>query len=382
MTTRIPCVRGLLLVAAACLVPALAAAQGNLSVQGLGYPPGQFSARSLGTGGAIGEMDPTSPVNPAAIIEFGAPALSMQMEPEFRSVTANGSSQSSSTQRFPVFVAAMPFGEHFMVGASSSTLLDRSWQTTSPQQQLIAGDTVRFNSTTKSDGSLNDLALTFAYVPRSWLRLGVALHAVNGRDVVTTSRFFEDTVRYGNTSTPIATTYAGNALSAGVEFVEPSLGGIAVSYRRGGPLEQKIGDTTLATAHVPDHFGVGVVFSGFSGTTLAFRTAYDKWAALGSLDAANGAAMNSWDSSVGAEFTGPRLGDIPLSFRVGTRWRNLPFPAAGHQVHEGSLAGGVGLTLAQGRALFDAGLVRASRSAGIGVTESAWTLSMGLTVRP
>ncbi|HEX8725627.1 MAG TPA: hypothetical protein VF737_09580 [Gemmatimonadaceae bacterium] len=367
---------------AALLLPAGASAQGNLSAQGLGYPPGALSARSLGAGGALGEMDPTSALNPAAIIEFGAPALSMQLEPEFRRVTDNGQSANSSTQRFPVFVAALPFGEHLMIGASSATLLDRSWQTTTPQDQVIRGDSVLFNSTTTSNGSVNDLALTAAYVFRPWLRAGVAIHGVNGRDVVEVRRTFQDTVRYGNTIETVTNTYTGRAVSAGIEFVEPSLGGLALSYRRGGGLKQTVGDTLIESAHVPDRFGLGLAFNGFSGTTLALRTAYDRWSALGNMDSASGAAMNSWDTSFGAEFSGPRLGGFPLALRLGTRWRNLPFPADGHQVHEASFTGGLGLTLARGHALFDIAGVHAARSAGIGISEQAWTLSMGLTIRP
>src|SRR5690242_18553488 len=45
-------------------VPALnAVAQANLSSQGFGYPTGQFSTRTYGTGGALAELDPLSPVN-------------------------------------------------------------------------------------------------------------------------------------------------------------------------------------------------------------------------------------------------------------------------------------------------------------------------------
>lgn len=366
----------------ALALPVAAAAQGNLSVQGLGYPPGQLSARSLGTGGALGEMDPTSALNPAAILEFGGAALSMQLEPEFRKVTANGKSANSSTQRFPVFVAALPFGQHLMIGASASTLLDRTWQTTTPQDQVIRGDSVVFNSTTQSNGSINDLAFTAAYVFRPWLRAGIAVHGMNGRDVIQLRQAFQDTVRYGNTLQTVSNTYAGSAVSAGIEFLEPSLGGIALSYLRGAKLRQSVGDTLIESARVPDRIGLGLAFNGFSGTTLALRTAYQQWSALGNMDSATGAARNAWDTSFGAEFTGPRLGVYPLALRVGTRWRTLPFPADGHQVREASFTGGFGLTLAQGHAIFDLAGAHASRSAGIGISERAWTLSMGLTIRP
>jgi hypothetical protein len=368
--------------AALIVVAAAAGAQGTLSVQGLGYPPGQFSARSMGTGGALGEFDPTSAVNPAALLEFGTAALSMQMAPEFRRVTDNGKTASSSTQRFPLFVGALPLGDRLIFGISSSTMLDRSWETTTPLTQVVSGDTVRFNSNTTSDGSINDLAFTTAYMPFQWLKLGIGLHAVNGRDVVTTRRTFADTVRYGNTVEPYTSTFVGNAISAGVEMDDPSVGGVAVSYRRGGHFEQSTGDTLLAKANVPDRFGLGVVYTGFTGSAIAFRTAYENWSRFGTMDSASGSAIDSWDTSVGAEFNGPRLGDVPILLRVGTRWRNLPFPADGHQVHESSYSGGLGLALAQGHATFDFAMVHATRTAGIGISETAWTMNAGLTIRP
>ncbi|HVA58742.1 MAG: hypothetical protein WBQ26_09040 [Gemmatimonadaceae bacterium] len=382
MKSRMSPWAGALVVLVLVVAPCAVRAQGSLSVQGLGYPPGQFSARAMGTGGALAEFDPASPVNPAALLEFGSAAVSVQMAPEFRRVTDGNNTASSSTQRFPVFIGALPFSDKFIVGVSSSTLLDRSWQTTSPQQQILNGDTVDFNSTTTSDGSVNDIAFTAAYMPVSWLRLGVAAHAINGRDIVTTRLSFADTVRYGNSVLPITNTFTGNALSVGAELVEPSLGGLAVSFRRGGPFEQTVGDTLIARANVPDEFGLGLVYTGFTGTVLAFRTAYDSWSRLGTMDSASGTAMNSWDSSVGVEFTGPRLGELPVALRVGSRWRDLPFPADGHQVREASLAGGLGFSMAQGHASFDLGLVRMTRSAGIGISESAWTMNAGLTIRP
>ncbi|HEY5220497.1 MAG TPA: hypothetical protein VIJ16_11845 [Gemmatimonadaceae bacterium] len=373
---------GLVAAIALGIAPNGAAAQGSLSVQGLGYPPGQFGTRALGTGGAMGEVDPTSTVNPAAILEFGAAAMAMQIAPEFRKVTDGSSSSTSSTQRFPLFIGALPIGDNLMFGVSSSTLLDRTWQTTTPQSQYSGGDTVLFNSTAKSDGSVNDFAFTAAYAVKSWFRVGVALHAINGRDVLTTTRTFQDTVRYGNSLEDVTSTYTGNAISAGMEMADPSVGGIALSYRRGGRFEQTLGDTLVSKARVPDRFGASAIFSGFSGTVLAIRTAYDEWSAFGAMDSASGAARNSWDSSIGGEFSGARFGSLPLVFRAGARWRDLPFPADGQQVHEGSVSGGLGLVMARGHAAFDLSMIRAQRSAGIGISESAWTMSAGITIRP
>ena len=57
--------------AALTLAPLAAGAQGSLSRQGFGYPPGELSARSLATGGALGEFDPQSPINPGSLAAWG-----------------------------------------------------------------------------------------------------------------------------------------------------------------------------------------------------------------------------------------------------------------------------------------------------------------------
>src|SRR5262249_58476710 len=76
----------MLVVVPALAVPAfVAGAQSNLSSQGFGFPSGQFSTRAQGTGGAVGEMDPFSPINPATIGAFTSRILFFQMEPEYRS---------------------------------------------------------------------------------------------------------------------------------------------------------------------------------------------------------------------------------------------------------------------------------------------------------
>lgn len=48
----------LALTAAMMVTPVLARAQGTLSTQGLGFPPGQLSTAARTMGGATGEADP------------------------------------------------------------------------------------------------------------------------------------------------------------------------------------------------------------------------------------------------------------------------------------------------------------------------------------
>src|SRR5690349_11055289 len=114
---------------AMALVPARSEAQGTLGAQGFGYPPGQLSVYSRSLGGATGETDALSPINPAALPLMRRGGLYIQSEQESRSIDAEGRSGSTRSYRFPLFVAAVPIGVRGMVGVSFSTLLDRTWGT-------------------------------------------------------------------------------------------------------------------------------------------------------------------------------------------------------------------------------------------------------------
>ena len=90
------------------LVASRAAAQGTLGAQGFGYPPGQLSAYSRSLGGATGETDPLSPINPASLMLMQRGGLYLQSEQESRSIDAGGSTGSTRAYRFPLFSAVLP----------------------------------------------------------------------------------------------------------------------------------------------------------------------------------------------------------------------------------------------------------------------------------
>src|SRR6476646_8208878 len=78
------------------------AAQGALSTQGLGFPPGQMSARAEATGGGVADFDPLSLVSPSSIAGVGSAAIFFQYSPEFRHVTAGSGKANTTTARFPL----------------------------------------------------------------------------------------------------------------------------------------------------------------------------------------------------------------------------------------------------------------------------------------
>lgn len=360
-----------------------AGAQSNLSTQGFGFPTGQLSARALGAGGSLGEMDPLSPVNPATIAILAARILFFQIEPEFRTVTTAAGNDRTTTARYPNVFGAIPISDHVVFSLGASTLLDRTATTSFSSTQFIsATDSVPTKTTYRVDGAMDDIRLAGAWSPTRWLRVGLGAHAITGHNLINLSQTFTDTVRFSAFSQSRVLGFSGTALSAGVQFVSSSAV-LSASAREGGPLHLNAEDTVLTSARVPNRFGASIAYTGIANSTISMRTSRDNWSSLGSLGTTGLAGVDAWDSSVGADIAGPRFGDKILFVRGGFRNRTLPFRAAGSDVTEKSVTGGLGTTLANGHVLTDLAVIRANRSAGgVAASEHAWTISIGISVLP
>ena len=357
-------------------------AQSNLSVQGFGYSAGQFSSRAQGTGGAIAESDPFSPVNPASIGVFPSRILFFQMEPEFRSVTSSRGTERTSTARYPNVFGALPVGSNWVISLGSSTLLDRTSTTSFRTSQLVSLiDTVPMTTTYQIDGAMNDVRLAAAWVPKPWARFGLGLHAITGRNLISLTQAFDDTVRFSSFAEQIIIGFRGSAISTGFQLVSNSLSASG-SARWGGALSTSVGDTVLSRARVPNRFGAALAYTGIKNSVVSVRSAYTNWSALEGLGTPGLVAVDGWDTSLGADLAGPRISNRIIFLRAGLRTRTLPYEAAGKTVTENSISGGLGTTFGNGRVLTDLALIRSMRDANIDATERAWTLSFGISVRP
>jgi hypothetical protein len=371
------------------VVPALAApafvagAQSNLSGQGFGFPSGQFSTRAQGTGGAIGEMDPFSPINPATIGSFPTRILYFQMEPEYRSVSTPLGTERTTTARYPVVFGAMPVGNNFVVSLSASSLLDRTSTTSFKSIQVISGgEAVPMTTTFRISGGMEDVRLAAAWTPRSWLRVGAGLHAITGSNLIDLTQSFADSVRFASFTQQRILGFNGTAGSIGVQFLSSQVVASA-SGRFGGSLHLSAEDTLLAAANVPSQFGASIAYVGIANSAISVRTSHENWSALGSLGTPGLIGVSAWDTSIGGDFAGPKIGDRIVFLRGGYRHRTLPFQALTRTVTENSFSGGTGTAFANGRVLTDLSLIRSSRSAAdIPASEHAWTISFGISVRP
>jgi hypothetical protein len=180
-------------------------------------------------------------------------------------------------------------------------------------------------------------------------------------------------------------TYVGSAVSAGVSVFAGSVAGFAASYRKGGTMTVKHGDETLGKATVPDRMSFSAAFLGIRGTSIAARASKDTWSNMKGLGSSTLPIADEWDTSVGADVAGPRIAGRSLQLRAGGRWRTLPFGLPTSQVKENSVSFGVGTLMARNRDALDLAGIRSVRepvSTTIDLRETAWTVSVALTLRP
>lgn len=381
--------------AAAALAALLAAAtsarlgaQSSLGVQGFGYPTGQLSTRSLGTGGALADFDPVSPLNPASLLEFNRTFAAFQYDPEFRQLSVGQASQRNTVARFPVVAVGAPLRRRLMLGLSASTLLDRTFTAQFRTTATFPDQTVTADERTESNGSIADVRLAAAYAVNRWLRVGLGGHVITGENRLVSSRQFEDTVRFRSVADSSTVDYSGAAASVGVDVTPVRGVRVAGTYRRGADLRTSRNDSTLTRGSVPDRAGVSLRVDRVTGAAFALAYSRTTWSRMRGLGTSALDVRDADEFSAGVEAAGPRVGEFPVLLRLGGRRRTLPFGVGGAQIRETGFGGGAGLPLGGGRALADVAVQRSIRtpdggSAEVrGARERAWTLSVGFTVRP
>lgn len=371
---------------ALCGVAVLAAAgsvraQGTLSTQGFGYPPGQISAAAAALGGGPAETDAQSALNPASIAGWIRPGIYVEYAPEFRSVTANGQSDHTTTSRFPLLSGAINIGSRVTAGLSVSTLLDRTWETSRSGFDHFAADSVQFTENFKVSGAINDVKPSFSVAVLNSLWVGVSADVFSGDNDLTIMRTSQDTTvqTFRQTS---RLSYSGVGASGGIMWEAGSQLAIGVSGRLGGRLTAFRNDTVLTRATAPKRAGAGITFTGLPGVVLAFHTDWDGWSSMNGLGQPGLLITNTWTYGGGAEFKGPVALGAPVALRLGYQHRGLPFLVDSSKIFESSYSGGLGFLLSQGRSRVDFTLIRSNRTGLPGVSEHAWTAEFGFMVRP
>ncbi len=369
-------------IATVSVLPRLAGAQGALSAQGFGYPTGGLSARAQGTAGATGEFDLLSMRNPAALNDMGASVLSVQGEPEFRTVRVGNSAERSRLQRIPLIAAGLRVRDVSIL-LSGATLLDRSFTTESEGSTIVDGMPVPTVDRYESRGAMTELRLAAGW---RWKQfgLGAGVVAITGEHDVVRARGFPDTLRFGGVldSTRIGFEGLGAALGVNWRPVNDLL--VGVSVRTSGPLNALRRDSTISSANLPTRIGVGVLYQGIPGLVLAASGEQIAWSAMNGLGSDEGGrAQDAVNWAVGVEFVGGTLRRAPVFWRAGYGRRDLPFLLRTLPITEQAFHAGLGIPLVPEAASLDLAVQRSMRRIqGDQAREDAWGLTAGITIRP
>lgn len=372
-----------LAVASVLAMAAPLGAQGTISTQGFGYPLGGLSTRSLATGGALGEFDHLSSRNPAATGGWGRSGLYFEFDPEMRTINTANASDRTTVARFGVIAAGFTVGQRWAIGASNHAFLDRSWATRVRSGQRLGDDSVSYLESFSSRGGIGENRLAVSYTVHPKLVIGAGLHLFSGENRVKLARQFDDSIRYGSLTRDLTLSYSGTGASAGA-IVTPFKGlSLAGSYRYGGTMRLRVVDTLRTEANVPTRYGLAMRLDLIPGLSLLGSADHNQWSKLSGLGSTTANGIDAWEYAGGAQFTGQRTRNVPWTYSVGYRQRDLPFAAAGSVVSEKIISGGVSIPVSGPRATIEMAVQRAARDAAAGSTsERAWLLSFGLSVRP
>lgn len=372
-----------LVVLASCLASVSARAQGTLSTQGFGYPLGGLSTRAAMTGGSSAEFDQLSSRNPAGLFGWARSGLYIQYDPEFRTVSTATAHDKQVEPRFGAVAAGFVVGQRLVIGVSSNSFLDRTFETSIRSFERLGGDSVVYTEKFQSSGAIGDSRLGASYLLHRTLAVGLGVHLFTGENRLKLQRTFDDSTAFGTLDRSLTLTYSGTGVSGGVVYTPVKGFSLGASARQGGTISLRIEDTVRTKAKVPNRYGLGARIDFIPGLTLYGGADHTAWSRMNSLGSTSANATDSWEYSAGAELAGQKSRGASWSYGLGFRQRDLPFKANGAIVSEKLYSGGTSIPLAGGRATMDVALQRALRDAATGnVKERAWLVSVGVTVRP
>jgi hypothetical protein len=373
---------GLLVAFAVCIAPA-ASAQGSLSTLGFGYPVGGNSTRVSGTAGAFSEFDAVTQANPSALGGVTRTVVSVQAEPEYRTLKLGTVTEKTSSQRIPLLSVIFPARPNLAVGLSASSYLDRSYTLRTTGTVNIGSGTLTTNDLLSVRGAIGMLRASVGWQATSRFKVGLAGSLFTGDNLVARERIFSDTTAFGSLVDTSQVTYFGTAVTLGGEARLTKALAATLSYRAGGGFDARVRDTVRASADVPHLLGASVRYEGIPGSVFAVGIEQIAWSRMRTLGTGLVNAQDAFNWRLGVETAGPRWRGLPLLVRLGFAQNQLPFSTTSTRITESRWSGGLGIPIAREFGEIDFSIQRANRAlAGSGATENAWLFGAGLQIRP
>jgi hypothetical protein len=347
-----------------------AAAQDSpFNVRGLGMPGRFESVRSRATGGAFAAFDQLSALSEAGLVDVTRLTATAVGAGSYLTDDLNGVRGSRRTGRFPLFQVSGPLWHGVVLAGGFATYLDRSYRVVIEDTITLGGSQQAVTDNLSSDGGVTDIRLVAAK-RLGRVALGTGLHLLTGSARVLAERRFTDTSAYRSVTQADELAFTGMGYSASATVTLTRGLAIAGYWRADTRLTSQVQTATVAVQDLPVTIGGAVRWQPAPEAGFAAAVTHRAWAS-----AADSGAFNTTSWSAGAQ-----LGSGRRPFRFGVRGGDLPF-GPGRAPREFAVAAGTGLTLAESRGVIDVTVERLRRTGG-GLTETGWTVLVGLTVRP
>lgn len=376
----------LLMTAGLAMVTALplAAQSSQFGVRGLGLPGRGLSAAALATQGADGLFDARSTRNPAALGLLQAPSLVFTSTQTWRTSENPAGSGSTREQRFPLVHAAGPIPRApLAVGLSYSSYAVRDFTIVAEGVDSPRGVPVPVTDTIGSTGGINDLRLALAWTPTSSITVGAGAHLITGSNRVFSARSWADS-SYLPIRQSAELTYAGFGLSAGVIFQPTARLMLAGTIRHDGSLDVERDSTSTGTVDLPWTLSGAARLRVGQRLAVSGMIATQNWSvASPGVEALGGVgARNTIEVAGGLELIRNQRRPEQLPIRLGVRHAELPFLLAqGSQPRELGVSVGTAFRFGGDRGGADLTLERIRRTQGGEYSETAWQLSVGVSLR-
>ncbi len=368
----------------ALTVPELAAQSSQFGIRGLGLPGRSASARTLGSASSMGLFDGESSLNPAALWSLPLATTVLTTSQSWRTSTNPAGSGSARDNRFPQFLFGGPIpNSPIALSLSYSTYADRDFTLATIGTASPRGVPIGIIDTLSSTGGINDLRVAGAWGISSRLQVGLSGHVLTGVNRLTSRRVWEDTT-FLSTRQSSELDYLGYGISAGVVF-RPRVGlELAGMIRQDNDLTVRQDSAETGTVDLPLTIAGGARMA--VGPRLVFATQITRrnWSVAnqGIVDQGGVAAKNTIEYSGGVEISRNLRNRDQLPLRLGVRYAQLPFLVGeGGQPSEVGFSAGTGLRFARNQAGFDIAVERMRRTQGSAFRETAWVLSIGVSMQ-
>jgi hypothetical protein len=365
--------------------PRLEAQSSMFGARGLGLPGRPLTPRAQALGGSLGLFDGESDLNPAALANLTAVSAGFVMTPTWRRWEGPAGPATLRDTRFPLASVGGPIpGTHVGLGVSVGSYGGRDFRLASIDTVTLRGQQVEVHDTLTSLGGLGQIRLAVGWAISPKTSVGIAGYWITGSNRLDSRRAFADTT-FLRVKQTAEVSYGGWGAAIGITQRLGSATHVALVLRSDGHANVDRDSTRAYTVDLPYSVYAGAAFRVSRRLAVVAAGNFRSWSSADADLRRQGGvgARDMTELSLGVEYARSVKMPQKLPLRLGVRYATLPFPIeSGGRPTAVSVSAGTGTRFAQDRAGIDLALEQTWRREGSAYRERAFSVVLGLSVRP